>query len=55
MLLRSGRFMDGDKRQKKQVSLKLMASLAPTQAKVGAGVLAKADQLVAYISLSQTR
>ena len=42
-LPRSGRFMVGDKRQKK-VSMKLMASLTPALAEIEAGVVAKADQ-----------
>ena len=32
------------KRPKKQVSMKLMASLAPARAEIEAGVVAKADQ-----------
>ena len=43
-LPRSGRFMVGERQQKKQVSIKLMASLAPARAEVEAGVVAKADQ-----------
>ena len=42
MLFSSCRFMVGDKKQ--QVSIKLMASLAPAKAEVEAGVVAKADQ-----------
>jgi hypothetical protein len=45
MLLRSCSFMVGDKQQQqKQVSMKLMASLAPAPAEIEAGVVAKADQ-----------
>ena len=46
MLLRSGIFMVGDKKTttKRQVSMKLMASLAPAQTEIEAGVVAKADQ-----------
>ena len=44
MLLRSGSFMVGDKQQTKQVSMKLIASLAPARAEIEAGVVAKADQ-----------
>ena len=49
MLLRSGSFMVGEtKKQKKarQVSMKLMASLAPARAEIEAGFVAKADQLL---------
>ena len=41
-LLRSGSFIVGDTTG--QVSMKLMASLAPAQAEIEAGVVAKADQ-----------
>ena len=48
MLLRSGSFMVGEtnkkKAKKRQVSMKLMASLAPARAEIEAGVVAKADQ-----------
>ena len=43
MLLRSGRFMVGEA-TKKQVSMKLMASLAQARAEVESGVEAKADE-----------
>ena len=39
MLLRSGSSMVGDNKQgKAKISMKLMASLAPAQAEVGAGL-----------------
>ena len=44
MLLRSCSFMVEDTTNKKQVSMKLMSSLAPAQAEIEAGVVAKADQ-----------
>jgi hypothetical protein len=44
MLLSSASFMVGDNKNKKQVSMKLMASLAPARAEIEAGVVAKADQ-----------
>ena len=48
MLLRSGSFMVGEtktkKAKKRQVSMKLIASLAPARAEIEAGVVAKADQ-----------
>ena len=44
MLLRSGRFMVGEAKKQQQVSMRLMASLAPARAEVEAGVVAKADQ-----------
>ena len=43
ILLRSGRFMVGDKIKAKH-SMKLMASLTPARAVVEAGVVTKADQ-----------
>jgi hypothetical protein len=47
MLLRSGNFMVGDNRGKaRQVSMKLMTSLAPARAGVEAGVVAKADHQI---------
>ena len=42
MLPRSGSFMV--ETNNKQVSMKLMASLAPARAEIEAGVVAKADQ-----------
>ena len=48
MLLRSGRFMVGDKQDMAKVSIKLEASLAPAQAEVEAGVVAKADQTLRF-------
>ena len=46
MLLRSGSFMVGEKKkkEKRQVSMKLIASFAPARAEIEAGVVAKADQ-----------
>ena len=46
MALKSGRFMVGDKKGKKNQNkiMELMASLAPARAEVEAGVVAKADQ-----------
>jgi hypothetical protein len=47
MLLRSGSFMVGEtkqKRQNKRVSMKLIGSIAPARAENEAGVVAKADQ-----------
>ena len=44
MLLRSGRFMVGDKNKTRKVSMKLKASLAPAGAEDEAVVVAKADQ-----------
>ena len=46
MLLRSGSFMVGETtgQKKRQVSMKLIASLAPARAEIEAGVVAKADQ-----------
>ena len=41
MLLKSGSFMVGDKQKRQQVSMKLMASLAPTRGEVESGAVAK--------------
>ena len=43
MLLRSGSFMVGDKKKEK-VSMKLIFSLAPARAAIGAGGVAKGDK-----------
>jgi hypothetical protein len=40
--------MVGETKQKKQVSMKLIASLAPARAEIEAGVVAKADQYCEY-------
>ena len=37
-------WLEGGKRQKRQVPMKLIASLAPARAVIEAGVVAKADQ-----------
>ena len=46
MLLRSGSSMFGETitKTKQQISMKLIASLAPARAEIEAGVVAKADQ-----------
>ena len=51
-LPRSGRFMVGETKTR-QVSMKLIASLAPARAEIEAGVVAKADQQTNNINSSK--